>query len=203
MRRTKEDSEKTREAILDAAVKIFSRKGVSATTLSGIAKKAGVTRGAIYWHFKNKIDIFDALHERMYKPISELLLQGMEEDHPDPVTRLQEICIYLIKNINEVPGAKDALMLFWVKSHYEGEWNLFHEKHTARKQQGKKLFLHYFAEAGKKGQLPPGTDPEILTLTIGCFMKGLIVEHHKDPDLFDLEKDGPRMIEQIFRGFKG
>ena len=59
MRRTKEDSEQTREDILNASVRIFSEKGVSQATLDEIAKAANVTRGAIYWHFENKFQMLD------------------------------------------------------------------------------------------------------------------------------------------------
>ncbi len=199
MRRTKEDSEKTKEAILDAAVKMFSEKGVNLTTLSEIAQEAGVTRGAVYWHFNDKMDLFDALHERMYKPISEILLQELDGDHPDPIRRLKEICIYLIKGLDSSPQKRQALKLFWVKCDYTGEWKLFREKHFERKHKSKELFSRYFKEAQEKGMLSKNMDPEILTLSIGCFMKGIIVEHIKEPDLYDLQKDGPKMIEQFFR----
>lgn len=60
-RKTKQQAEETRQEILDAAIKTFSERGVSATSLADIAKSAGVTRGAIYWHFKNKVDLFHQL----------------------------------------------------------------------------------------------------------------------------------------------
>lgn len=47
-RKTKQQAEETRQEILDAAIKTFSERGVSATSLADIAKSAGVTRGAIY-----------------------------------------------------------------------------------------------------------------------------------------------------------
>src|SRR5690606_10590111 len=60
-RRTKAEAMETREQILDAAELVFHRKGVSCTSLNDIAAEAGVTRGAIYWHFKNKHDVFIAM----------------------------------------------------------------------------------------------------------------------------------------------
>ncbi|MDF7806907.1 TetR family transcriptional regulator [Pontiellaceae bacterium B12219] len=65
MRRTKEEAGKTREAILMAALDVFYKKGVSRATLADIGKEAGVTRGAVYWHFKDKIDLFLQLDEYM------------------------------------------------------------------------------------------------------------------------------------------
>ncbi|RME96025.1 MAG: TetR family transcriptional regulator, partial [Alphaproteobacteria bacterium] len=56
-RKTREEAEKTRQHILDAAFTLFARQGFSRTTLQQIAAAAGVTRGAVYWHFKDKVDL--------------------------------------------------------------------------------------------------------------------------------------------------
>jgi len=200
MRRTKEDSEKTKEAILDAAVKKFCQKGIATTTLSEIAKEAGVTRGAIYWHFKNKMDIFDALHERMHETIEELLLQHMDEDHIDPMSRLQDVCTSLLVNIGGNAKKQQALKLFWVQTDYSREWALFQEKHQARKQKARELLFHYFKEAQVKGLLPSGTNSEVLALSVRCYIKGIIIEYLAEPNFFDLQKKGPLMIKQFFRG---
>ena len=53
-RRTKEEALATRHALLDAAERVFGRRGVARTSLVEIAEEAGVTRGAVYWHFKDK-----------------------------------------------------------------------------------------------------------------------------------------------------
>src|SRR5690606_27022813 len=53
-RRTKEEALETRDRLLDAAAAVFCDKGVTNTSLCDISKAAGVTRGAFYWHFRNK-----------------------------------------------------------------------------------------------------------------------------------------------------
>lgn len=68
-RRTKEEAQKTRESILDAAVEVFHARGVATPSLSDVAALAEVTRGAIYGHFKNKSDVFIALCDRIYLPL--------------------------------------------------------------------------------------------------------------------------------------
>ena len=64
VRRTKEDALATRSSLLDAAELLFQAQGVSRTSLADIAREAGTTRGAIYWHFKDKADLFNAMMER-------------------------------------------------------------------------------------------------------------------------------------------
>lgn len=61
MRRTKEEAAVTRQQLLDAALVVFSAKGYASTRLEDIAAEAGVTRGAIYWHFGNKAELYNTL----------------------------------------------------------------------------------------------------------------------------------------------
>lgn len=79
-RKTKEDAQVTRGSVLIAALDLFSEKGYSRTTFSDIAKKIGMTRGAVYWHFDNKpallaamVDYFFTLREkRVHQHFSEI-----------------------------------------------------------------------------------------------------------------------------------
>lgn len=68
-RRTKQDALATRAALLDAAERVFLQHGVSRTSLADIAQASGVTRGALYWHFKDKAALFGAMMERVTLPL--------------------------------------------------------------------------------------------------------------------------------------
>lgn len=74
-RRTKQDALATRQQLLEAAIGVFAEKGVSRTSLQDIAVAAGTTRGAIYWHFKNKADLFNALMESAILPMEQTMAQ--------------------------------------------------------------------------------------------------------------------------------
>lgn len=65
MKRTKEEAAVTRASVLKAALKVFSNKGYAAATLDDVAAAARVTRGAIYWHFKSKADLYNTLIEEV------------------------------------------------------------------------------------------------------------------------------------------
>ena len=86
-RRTKEDAQATRAALLDAAERVFLQRGVARTSLAEIAQAAGVTRGAIYWHFKDKADLFSAMMERITLPLEAEIAKVVEADG-DPVAQL-------------------------------------------------------------------------------------------------------------------
>src|SRR5574339_1110092 len=73
VRRTKEEAQETRSRILDAAERVFHEKGVAHASLEDIAAAAEVTRGAIYWHFKDKAELFDAMMQRVVLPAEDML----------------------------------------------------------------------------------------------------------------------------------
>jgi TetR/AcrR family acrAB operon transcriptional repressor len=89
VRRTKEEALATRHRLLDAAEILFLAKGVSHTSLQHIARQAGTTRGAVYWHFKDKADLFNAMVDRVTLPL-EASLEFLA--HDEPATPLAHIC---------------------------------------------------------------------------------------------------------------
>ena len=70
MRKTKAEAQKTREQLLQSALDTFYRQGVAKTPLQAIARNAGVTRGALYWHFKNKEELFEELFRQTFENFS-------------------------------------------------------------------------------------------------------------------------------------
>lgn len=57
----------TKENILQTALRLFARDGYEAASVSDIAGELGITKGALYKHYKNKQDIFNSIVERMYQ----------------------------------------------------------------------------------------------------------------------------------------
>ena len=60
-RKCKEDAEKTRQAVIESALDVFSEKGYAKATFDEIAARAGFTKCAVYWYFRNKADLVSAL----------------------------------------------------------------------------------------------------------------------------------------------
>jgi AcrR family transcriptional regulator len=59
-----ERQQRTREELVDAAERLFSRKGFHATTIDAVAAEAGFTKGAVYSNFESKEDLFFTVYER-------------------------------------------------------------------------------------------------------------------------------------------
>jgi TetR/AcrR family transcriptional regulator len=67
-------SAETREAILTSALRLFARHGVVGASIDQIAQEAGITKGAVYWHFDSKDALFDAILERIRAKWQETVL---------------------------------------------------------------------------------------------------------------------------------
>jgi AcrR family transcriptional regulator len=63
----------TRRALLDTARRIFTRDGFQATRTEEIVEESGLTRGALYHHFRDKEDLFRAVHEEVLGEVAPLL----------------------------------------------------------------------------------------------------------------------------------
>jgi len=96
-RKTKQQARETRQHILDVAIRLFSQQGVSSTSLADIAQAAGVTRGAIYWHFKNKSELFSEIWELSESSISDLEIEYRAKFPGDPLSVLREILVYILE----------------------------------------------------------------------------------------------------------
>jgi TetR/AcrR family acrAB operon transcriptional repressor len=79
MRRTKEEAAITRATLLKTALTVFSAKGYSAATLDDVAKAANMTRGAIYWHFKSKADLYNTLVQEVSARGAAVVQQAIAE----------------------------------------------------------------------------------------------------------------------------
>ncbi|MBZ0306998.1 MAG: TetR family transcriptional regulator [Anaerolineae bacterium] len=79
MRKTKEEADITRQHLLQAALRIFSKEGYNAATLGTIAAEAEVTRGAIYHHFGSKPELYKALLAEYASQGGEIINEAVSE----------------------------------------------------------------------------------------------------------------------------
>jgi TetR/AcrR family acrAB operon transcriptional repressor len=88
MRRTRQQALDTRARIIDAAERAFFQRGAMRTSLDDIAKEAGVTRGAVYGHFKNKEAVFHAMFECSDLPLDPFAIAPCSSDG-NPLSQLR------------------------------------------------------------------------------------------------------------------
>src|SRR5919109_3272473 len=74
--RKAEQSEATRGALLSAARELFTKPGYAGVATEEIVERAGVTRGALYHHFRGKDDLFRAVCEQIEREVTERIAAG-------------------------------------------------------------------------------------------------------------------------------
>ena len=92
-RKTKEEAEKTRQLLLDTALTLFAERGISATSLKEVAAAAGLTHGALYWHFKNRTDLVAELYESSRLPLDDLFLDQLQSARQDALASLGDFMV--------------------------------------------------------------------------------------------------------------
>lgn len=129
VRKTKEDAEFTRHKIIHAAREVFLAKGVSKTSLEQIASHAGVTRGAVYWHFNNKAELFHAMREQVFLPLIDRMDDTLLNDSDsyasnsiDPLNRIEAFMLNMVKELDENIVTRETYIVMMSKCEYVGDF---------------------------------------------------------------------------------
>jgi TetR/AcrR family transcriptional regulator, acrAB operon repressor len=204
-RKTKEQASRTREAILDAAVQVFSVRGVSRTTLANIAKEAGVTRGAIYWHFKNKEDLLSALWEQLLLPFQPIARAGEDPDEPDPLGKMKATHLAFFASLKKDPRLMQLFRILMSKCEAVEDTGTLHLHRVNCHLEGQKKIEKVLRNAINKGQLPEKLDVRLGSIATIAFVDGLIANWIMFPDILDVKYEIPAildaMIDMLRSGF--
>ena len=189
-RRTKEAAAATRSLLLDAAAQLFYAQGVSRTSLNDIAVAAGTTRGAIYWHFKDKADLFNAMMERVTLPMESTHCRVGMQNCADPLDDLCTAMGNVLHMVVHDTQVRNAFEIAIHKVEYVAELLAIKQRHlemrnncVAQMQDG----LHHAAQHhGVALTIPVNIAAQGLHAIVG----GLIQNWLLDPTAFDLEATG-------------
>ncbi|WP_119155859.1 TetR family transcriptional regulator [Caldimonas tepidiphila] len=173
-RRTKDAAQQTRQQILDAARRTFCERGVSATSLAHIAQAAGVTRGAIYWHFENKETLFHAMREEALLPhIHHLDSLLLEDQQTPPLERLHRFLRQLIEHWTRCESLREALEIVVFKCEYVGPMLGDMAGHLSHHRKLVATLELVHREAQQRGDLRGGLSPHAAALETASFVDGL------------------------------
>lgn len=196
MRKTKIESMKTRQHLLLAALEVFYRQGVTRSTLQEIAQEAGVTRGALYWHFKNKEELFEELFEYTFQHIFP------EQDNQQTIENAWDyLRNQLITTLRHI--AEDEIhRKFCNVLHMKCERTPYNETITALTEKYHGMFLTRITEMVKlchqQGKLPKNIDIEFATLYLESNFVGLMKLWVFQSQRFDLVQCAERSIDATF-----
>lgn len=200
-KKTKAEAEKTREALLDAAEHIFCSRGVSRAALAEVAEAAAMTRGAIYWHFKNKGDLFYALHERATHPLYQRFDQTVVEGSADPLRNLRDSVLYCLADLSGNPRTQRMLDILLYKCEYVEEMSEVLDEIESGKAWFNEKVFEVIERSRQLGLVDADLCPQMATLSLHAFVTGLMREWVRRPDSFDLKKEAPGLIDRFLRGW--
>ncbi len=173
-RRTKDEAEQTRSAILDAAELVFFKQGVVRTSLQQVAVAANVTRGAVYWHFRNKIELLKAMVERVVLPQEHILEQLEASDSPTPLDDLSRACCEAMRQMIYDARRRRVFTILTQRCEYVADMQEFIKTRHEFKERMQARFIRLFERAQKLDLLSPVWSPRIAALTLHSLMYGLI-----------------------------
>ncbi|HWA05284.1 MAG TPA: TetR/AcrR family transcriptional regulator [Ignavibacteria bacterium] len=172
MRRTKEESEETKERIIEAALYIFLEKGFSETSIEDIVKPLNLTRGAFYWHFKDKDEVFKSIIQKEHSQRLESL-NSIRFESPDEKTQLKQVMANIIDTFYDNERFRSFIKLRWFRVEqdpYKFSVPVTEEMNTATQS----IIIGILESAEKKGMLAGGATPleiksHLIALTNGIF----------------------------------
>ena len=200
VRRSKEDALATRHALLDAAERVFLAQGVAGTSLNDIAVAAGTTRGAIYWHFKDKADLFNAMLDRVAMPLQQAMALVDGDPHEDPLPHLKKALRVALRQAAHDPQTRRVFEVATHKIEYVDSFCAVRARHL----QVRALWVEKFRQVLRRSAAARGTKLVLPAATaaqgLQALVDGLIQNWLLDPSAFDLETSGTRAVDAYLRG---
>lgn len=174
-RKTKKEAAETRQQIIDAARAVFAESGVSRTTLEQIATVAGVTRGAIYWHFANKTDLFFAMKDQAILPMLDHVDKTLiGRSAGDPLASIENTLLDILRAVEEDEATRQAFDIMILKCEYVSEFAEVLAQIMKPGNDFTRKLEGAYREAQTKELLRKGLDPSLLALDTYAFITGLL-----------------------------
>jgi TetR/AcrR family transcriptional regulator, acrAB operon repressor len=201
MRKTKEDAAITKDALFKSALIVFSEKGFSATTLEDIAKQAGVTRGAIYWHFGSKLELYKALLVRFSARSSEIVQKAALEGG-SLVEILERVFIRLLEIVESDFDTRSLMEISLFKTEKIGKLNDIQQNQVETTNLLIKSLTDVMQEGISSGQLRKDIDAPNMARTFLALQNGLIHLWLVDPEMFSLVECGHQAATVLLKGIR-
>ena len=194
-RSTKTEALETRNRILDAAELVFHAQGVSRTSLEDVAQAAAVTRGAIYWHFKNKADLFNAMAQRVRLPMEVMVEAGGDVGQADPIGQLRSAMIFMLQETARNPQSRRVFDIILLKCEFIDASDPIWSRRQDVAKKALANFQRIMSNAIKRGQLAEDLDVPLACRALHAMIVGLINNWLFNPGTLDLAQEAPRLVD--------
>jgi TetR/AcrR family acrAB operon transcriptional repressor len=193
-RRTKEEAAATRERILDAAAQVFVEHGVSRASLEEVAEAAKVTRGAVYFHFKDKCALFQALMDRSPFPVDAVHdANRTANDDADPLARIERQLVQVLRLASSDPAMRRTVEIVCEKVEYVDELLPLRRRVQHTRETWVQDIERELDAAASQGRIDHRLPRHALALGLAAQAEGLIRSWLADP-AFDLVQVGRQVL---------
>jgi TetR/AcrR family acrAB operon transcriptional repressor len=199
-RKTKEEAQATREGILDAAEACFHEFGVAGTSLAMIGARAGFTRGAVYWHFKNKTEVLTAMIDRERIPFIERLRRTTSAKRNTPVLDLRSALLVSFQELADDERLRN-MMEIMLRNDLSVESQAMQALQLEASREELGIYAAAFHRAQELGQLREGVDVDTVARIVSTSLTGVLYSAMLEPELFEIKRDGVQTLDAILSAF--
>lgn len=201
MRRTKAETEQTRQALLEAAETLFWEKGVAQTSVLDIASTARLTRGAFYHHFKNKAAVFEALIVRSRFEQEDISIATLGDD-AKALDTLRDHCRGLFELFIADRFRQRIFGIVMQRREALGELEPLAQQRRDEICRSSQTYERLLERAWRARRLAPNWTPDIAAITLYSAIMGLLDQWLRDPERFDVRPIGIACIDQLIDSFR-
>lgn len=202
-RNSKDRSLRTRDVIVDAAIEVFDQVGVSQSSLNQIAAKAGVTRGAIYVHFKNKLDLFEFLCEQVILPYEYVASERSSGSSLEGVALVKERWRVFLQLVTENERIRKILSIIYLRCEWVSENTRILERILDARNQAQRTIAEALESEKSLGRFRVEPGSEIVATLLHTAMTGLLHAWLISPQQFALLETGTHQLDMMLDGLVG
>jgi AcrR family transcriptional regulator len=201
-RQTKERAELTRESILDAATQVFFKRGVARSSLEEVAKAAGVTRGAVYWHFRDKLDLFAAIEERLRAPQEAQLIELTRSSPRDPLAELESAIVRTMNKLAADETMQIQMTVVLLRVDFIDEMAPAMERQAAYQRRFSDGLRRYFRDVVPAPGAGCDWTPMIAAQVLHTLVHGTILRALRFPDEYPLQTYGLPVVRAFMKALR-
>ncbi len=201
MKKTKEEAELTRELLLKVALNVFNQKGYAETRLVDVAKEANVTRGAIYWHFENKYNLYYTLIKE-YTPDVEKQFRNILYSKEPPLERLCQCIKHFCENLEMDEEFQALIKMIFINKSLPGESGEIKKVISERQKSIMRLMSMVISEGIVCGEIRRGVDPDSSAMLLSCCITGIAEFWLSGTIEFSPKENANILIENFLKGIE-
>lgn len=191
----------TRERIIASAARVFARKGYHGASLDEVAADAGLTKGAVYWHFQSKADLFLALLDARFQRDTAEIAGSFDQTHNpeqayEPFASMQQVLMQLVERIESDRDWPRLFMEFIGHARDEA----VHQRIGAVYRQSYAFSQSLLDQLKQRGHSNCNADSFVAAVFWGALIDGLVLAWLANPELIDLKQLMPKIAELVWQG---